>query len=157
MLLNLISNAIKYNRPGGSVLLEIVQNGEGLRSALGPLGGWLETGPEANSNAFLPTALLYLVQGIPIGLAFQAYPVLLRQGGAPLELIALVPLASLPWAFKFFWSPLVENRWSAAMGVCMRRPSWPLRACWQDGARSVRSLPTPGRSRARRCSCTWRH
>jgi hypothetical protein len=67
------------------------------------------------------TALLYLVQGVPIGLAFQAYPVLLRQGGAPLELIALVPLSSLPWAFKFFWSPLVENRWSAAMG---RRRSW---------------------------------
>lgn len=81
----------------------------------------LPTPVAACASLLWMTALLYLVQGIPIGLAFQAYPVLLRQGGAPLELIALVPLASLPWAFKFFWSPLVENRWSAAMG---RRRSW---------------------------------
>src|ERR687893_1378698 len=47
------------------VLTYIVQNGEALRPMLGPLGGWIETGPEANSNAFLPTALLYLAFSLP--------------------------------------------------------------------------------------------
>ena len=47
------------------VLTYVVQNGEALRSFLGPLGGWLETGEEANSNAFLPTAVLYLVFSLP--------------------------------------------------------------------------------------------
>lgn len=64
---------------------------------------------------------LYLVQGLPVGLAFQAYPVLLRDGGASLDLISLVPLASLPWVFKFFWASMVENRWTARLG---RRRSW---------------------------------
>lgn len=64
---------------------------------------------------------LYLVQGLPVGLAFQAYPVLLRQGGASLDLIALVPLASLPWVLKIVWASLVENRWSRRWG---RRRSW---------------------------------
>lgn len=64
---------------------------------------------------------LYLVQGLPVGLAFQAYPVLLRDGGASLDLISLVPLASLPWVFKFFWASMVENRWISRLG---RRRSW---------------------------------
>lgn len=64
---------------------------------------------------------LYLVQGLPVGLAFHAYPVLLRDGGASLEMISLVPLASLPWVFKFFWASMVENRWTPRLG---RRRSW---------------------------------
>lgn len=64
---------------------------------------------------------LYLVQGLPVGLAFQAYPVLLRNGGASLDLISLVPLASLPWVFKFFWASMVENHWTRRLG---RRRSW---------------------------------
>ncbi len=47
------------------VLTFFVENGEALRSALGAFGGWLETGREANSNAFLPTAVLYLVFSLP--------------------------------------------------------------------------------------------
>ncbi len=47
------------------ILTYIVQNGEALRSFLGPLGGWLETGDDANSNAFVPTAVLYLVFSLP--------------------------------------------------------------------------------------------
>jgi RhtX/FptX family siderophore transporter len=64
---------------------------------------------------------LYLVQGLPVGLAFQAYPTLLREGGASLDLISLVPLASLPWVFKFFWASMTENHWVRSLG---RRKSW---------------------------------
>ena len=47
------------------VLTYFVTSGETLRQALGVFGGWLETGEEANSNAFLPTAFLYLVFSLP--------------------------------------------------------------------------------------------
>jgi MFS transporter, UMF1 family len=47
------------------VLTFFVENGETLRSFLGPLGGWLEAGEEESSNAFLPTAVLYLVFSLP--------------------------------------------------------------------------------------------
>lgn len=50
----------------GLVALTVfVENGEALRSTLGPLGGWLEGGGESNSNAFVPTAVLYLVFSLP--------------------------------------------------------------------------------------------
>jgi UMF1 family MFS transporter len=47
------------------VLTFFVSDAEIMRSALGPLGGWIETGGEQNSNAFLPTAVLYLVFSLP--------------------------------------------------------------------------------------------
>jgi UMF1 family MFS transporter len=42
-----------------------VSDAETVRSILGPFGGWMETGAEQNSNAFLPTALLYLLFSLP--------------------------------------------------------------------------------------------
>jgi UMF1 family MFS transporter len=42
-----------------------VNGAETIRSLLGPLGGWLETGGEPYSNAFLPTAILYLAFSLP--------------------------------------------------------------------------------------------
>ncbi|WP_372069656.1 MFS transporter (plasmid) [Tistrella mobilis] len=52
---------------------------------------------------------LYLAQGLPIGFAFEALPVLLRRAGVPLEVIAWVSLAGLPWVLKPLWAPLVDN------------------------------------------------
>jgi len=48
------------------VLTYFVENGDALRPLLGPLGGWLQTGGEAYSNAFVPTAVLYLVFSLPV-------------------------------------------------------------------------------------------
>jgi UMF1 family MFS transporter len=47
------------------LLTLFVTDPETMRSLLGPLGGWIETGGEHNSNAFLPTAVLYLVFSLP--------------------------------------------------------------------------------------------
>jgi MFS transporter, UMF1 family len=54
----------------GSILALIfltffVSDAETVRSMLGPLGGWVETGGEQNQNAFLPTAVLYLLFSLP--------------------------------------------------------------------------------------------
>ena len=38
---------------------------ETTRSLLGPLGGWISTFEEPNSNAFIPTAVLYLLFSLP--------------------------------------------------------------------------------------------
>lgn len=67
--------------------------------------------------------LLYLSQGIPIGIAMDAMPTLLRHDGAPLHALAFLPLVGLPWVVKFLWAPVVDNRWSARIG---RRRSWML-------------------------------
>jgi MFS transporter, PAT family, beta-lactamase induction signal transducer AmpG len=77
---------------------------------------------EAGSGRFfLLIGALYFTQGLPMGLSMEAVPVLMRQGGVSLDVIALVPLAGLPWILKFVWAPLVDNRWHAGLG---RRKSW---------------------------------
>lgn len=48
------------------VLTFFVTDGATVREWLGPLGGWLESGGERNANAFLPTAVLYLVFSLPL-------------------------------------------------------------------------------------------
>jgi UMF1 family MFS transporter len=48
------------------VLTFFVTEAAGIREFLGPLGGWIDTGGESNSNAFLPTAVLYLLFSLPI-------------------------------------------------------------------------------------------
>ncbi|MCV6798716.1 RhtX/FptX family siderophore transporter [Achromobacter ruhlandii] len=64
---------------------------------------------------------LYFSQGIPLGVAMEALPTLLRRDGAPLHALAWLPLVGLPWVLKFLWAPQVDNRWRAALG---RRRSW---------------------------------
>lgn len=66
-------------------------------------------------------AQLYIIQGIPVGLAFDAYPILLRDAGVSLAIIAIIPLAGIPWVVKFLWAPLVENYWLDKIGY---RKSW---------------------------------
>ncbi|WP_193014986.1 RhtX/FptX family siderophore transporter [Proteus sp. FME41] len=65
--------------------------------------------------------LLYLAQGIPMGIAMDALPTLLRQEGSALSAIAFIPLVGLPWVLKFLWAPVVDNYWFSALG---RRRSW---------------------------------
>ncbi|MGI9047971.1 MAG: MFS transporter [Rubrobacteraceae bacterium] len=46
-------------------LTVFVTRPEAMRALLGPLGGWIQTGSGHNANAFLPTAVLYLVFSLP--------------------------------------------------------------------------------------------
>lgn len=65
--------------------------------------------------------LLYLAQGIPMGIAMDALPTLLRQEGSALSALAFIPLVGLPWVLKFLWAPIVDNYWFKVLG---RRRSW---------------------------------
>lgn len=77
--------------------------------------------PIANARLFVMIGALYFSQGIPLGVAMEALPTLLRRDGAPLHALAWLPLVGLPWVLKFLWAPLVDNRWRAMLG---RRRSW---------------------------------
>ncbi|OWT66274.1 RhtX/FptX family siderophore transporter [Candidimonas nitroreducens] len=73
------------------------------------------------THLWLLIALLYFSQGIPLGLAMEALPALLRREGASLASLAFLPLVGLPWVLKFLWASRVDNCWSAKLG---RRRTW---------------------------------
>lgn len=80
------------------------------------------TSAATQRRGFLPlVGLLYVSQGLPMGLSMEALPVLMREAGVPLEVIAWAPLAGLPWVLKLLWAPMVENRDLGGLG---RRRGW---------------------------------
>jgi RhtX/FptX family siderophore transporter len=95
---------------------------------------------KSNKYLFVVIGGLYLAQGIPMGLAFEAFPVLWRNGGLSLDVIALVPLAGLPWAIKFLWASFLENHWIDRIG---RRKSWilPLHLLTAISLLAIAALP----------------
>lgn len=64
---------------------------------------------------------LYAAQGLPFGFFTQALPVWLRERGASLPVLGLVPLLALPWALKALWAPLVDKHRGGPLGP---RRSW---------------------------------
>jgi RhtX/FptX family siderophore transporter len=77
--------------------------------------------PHNTAHRWLLIAALYFAQGIPLGLAMEALPALLRRQGTSLESLAFLPLVGLPWVLKFLWAAPVDNHWQPALG---RRRSW---------------------------------
>ncbi|KAF8609359.1 MFS general substrate transporter [Ceratobasidium sp. AG-I] len=63
---------------------------------------------------------LYLIQGIPIGLAFGSIPFLLKSKLSYSQ-IGIFSLATYPYSLKLLWSPIVDSIFSPAIG---RRKSW---------------------------------
>ncbi len=53
---------------------------------------------------------LYAAQGLPFGFFSLALPVLMRDAGWSLTDIALLQLLALPWALKFLWAPVLDQR-----------------------------------------------
>lgn len=106
-----------------------------------------QTGTPAETGQlrfFLLIGALYFTQGLPMGLSMEAVPVLMRQGGASMDVIALVPLAGLPWIIKFLWAPVVDNHWKAGLG---RRRSWiaPMQVILAACLVALAFLPLEGR------------
>ncbi len=53
--------------------------------------------------------LVYVVEGFPMGVFVDVFPVLLRGGGVSLTEIGLYSGLALAWSLKVFWSPLVDR------------------------------------------------
>ncbi|TPX68781.1 hypothetical protein SpCBS45565_g02954 [Spizellomyces sp. 'palustris'] len=64
--------------------------------------------------------VLYLLQGVPLGLSFGAVPFLLKSKLSFAD-IALFSLSSYPYSLKLLWSPIVDSVFFKAIG---RRKSW---------------------------------
>ncbi|KAK9809613.1 hypothetical protein WJX73_007530 [Symbiochloris irregularis] len=73
---------------------------------------------DAGNMALL--TVLYLMQGVPLGLTSGAMPFVL-QAKASYTQIGVFSLATYPYSFKLFWSPIVDSVYSLRMG---RRKSW---------------------------------
>ncbi|KAI9364908.1 acetyl-coenzyme A transporter 1-domain-containing protein [Zopfochytrium polystomum] len=108
------------------------------RSAAAPLlGGGDDGADRASSNAplaadhastlltkdlgnFSLLVVLYLLQGIPLGLTFGSVPYLLK-AKATFSDLALFSLSSYPYSLKLLWSPIVDTLYLPSVG---RRKSW---------------------------------
>ncbi|KAG6837899.1 hypothetical protein H0H93_013052 [Arthromyces matolae] len=64
--------------------------------------------------------ILYLIQGVPLGLALGSVPFLLREHLSYSQL-ATFSLASYPYSLKLLWSPIVDSVYIPSIG---RRKSW---------------------------------
>jgi MFS transporter, PAT family, solute carrier family 33 (acetyl-CoA transportor), member 1 len=64
--------------------------------------------------------ILYLLQGVPLGLSFGSIPFLLKSKLNYSDL-ALFSLSSYPYSLKLFWSPIVDSIYFKSFG---RRKSW---------------------------------
>lgn len=64
--------------------------------------------------------VLYLLQGIPLGLTFGSVPFLLKSKTSYSDL-AIFSLSQYPYSLKLFWSPIVDTFFSGKLG---RRKSW---------------------------------
>ena len=69
--------------------------------------------------------LLGISSGLPLALSGSALALMLLESGVDIAKISLFGLASTPYAFKYLWSPLVDNlRIPILSKLLGRRRSW---------------------------------
>jgi hypothetical protein len=71
-------------------------------------------------HSIILLVVLYLLQGVPLGLCMGSIPFLLKSKLTYSEL-ALFSLSSYPYSLKLFWSPIVDTLFIKSVG---RRKSW---------------------------------
>ncbi|KAI0273249.1 acetyl-coenzyme A transporter 1 [Russula aff. rugulosa BPL654] len=73
-----------------------------------------------DKRAMVLLCVLYLIQGVPLGLALGSIPFILREHFSYSQL-ATFALASYPYSLKLLWSPIVDAVYFPSIG---RRKSW---------------------------------
>ncbi|KAF9113934.1 hypothetical protein BGX27_000465 [Mortierella sp. AM989] len=74
----------------------------------------------ADTWNFILLVILYLLQGVPVGLTFGSIPFLLKAKMSYSQ-IGIFSLAHYPYSMKFLWSPIVDAVYNKDIG---RRKSW---------------------------------
>ena len=89
-----------------------------------PNNSW-RTALQAYSNpAVLALLLLGFAAGLPYMLVFSTLSVWLREAGVARETIGYASLIGLAYAFKWVWSPLLDQWRLPLLGRLGRRRSW---------------------------------
>ena len=65
--------------------------------------------------------VLYLAHALPLYFYNAALPAILRHQGVDLRWIGMLSLLYIPWAFKFFWAPLIDRFYFKKLG---KRKTW---------------------------------
>lgn len=65
--------------------------------------------------------VLYLAHALPLYFYNVALPTILRHQGVDLRWIGMFSLLYIPWAFKFFWAPLLDRFYLKSLG---KRKTW---------------------------------
>lgn len=65
--------------------------------------------------------VLYLAHALPLYFYNVALPAILRHQGVDLRWIGMLSLLYIPWAFKFFWAPLIDRFYFKKLG---KRKTW---------------------------------
>ncbi|KAF9454985.1 hypothetical protein P691DRAFT_654525 [Macrolepiota fuliginosa MF-IS2] len=73
-----------------------------------------------DKRAMVLLCVLYLIQGVPLGLALGSVPFLLKEHLSYSQL-ATFALSSYPYSLKLLWSPIVDSVFFKSVG---RRKSW---------------------------------
>ncbi|ETW87634.1 mfs acetyl-CoA transporter [Heterobasidion irregulare TC 32-1] len=110
------------------VELTLLNEDERREAGAGVDGFGLESGAEKakstltaeDKKAMVLLSILYLIQGVPIGLALGSVPFLLREHLSYSQL-AVFALSSYPYSLKLLWSPIVDSKFLPSVG---RRKSW---------------------------------
>ena len=92
-------------------------------------GGFSDLSPE-DQKAMILLIILYLLQGIPVGLAFGTMPFLLKSRLSYSD-IGFFMLCTYPYSLKLFWSPIVDSLYVSELKLPLigtlslgRRKSW---------------------------------
>ena len=91
--------------------------------------GFSDLSPE-DQKAMILLIILYLLQGIPVGLAFGTMPFLLKSRLSYSD-IGFFMLCTYPYSLKLFWSPIVDSLYVSELKLPLigtlslgRRKSW---------------------------------
>ncbi|KAG2062077.1 hypothetical protein BDR06DRAFT_946175 [Suillus hirtellus] len=94
-----------------------LQDGDARSSA----GGAKTTAMSSrDKKAMTLLIILYLIQGVPLGLALGSVPFILREHLSYSQL-GVFALSSYPYSLKLLWSPIVDSTFHPSIG---RRKSW---------------------------------
>ncbi|EIW86396.1 hypothetical protein CONPUDRAFT_45049 [Coniophora puteana RWD-64-598 SS2] len=110
------------------VELTLLDEDERSRAALGAGDGYLGSAGEPKTKpmsmrdkrAMALLITLYLIQGVPLGLALGSVPFLLKDHLSYSEL-GVFSLSNYPYSLKLLWSPIVDSLYFTSIG---RRKSW---------------------------------